>query len=57
MLPIVSKESGKAVFHATMSWTCVVEQGEVTGGDCVLIWGEDWSMGLMVLDRVEVVVL
>ena len=36
MLPMVSKELGKAHFNAIMSWTWAVEQGEVALGDCTL---------------------
>ena len=36
MLPVVSKEVGKAFFNAIMSQTWAVEQGEVALGDCSL---------------------
>ena len=36
MLPMVSKESGKACFKATMFWVIVVEVGEVTLGNFTL---------------------
>ena len=37
ILPMVSKELGKALFNAIMSQTWAVEQGEVTSGDCTLM--------------------
>ena len=40
MLPIMSKESGKAHFVAVMSWTWEVEQGEVASSDCALVLGQ-----------------
>ena len=33
-----------------MSWTWVVVQGEVTGGNCTSMWGERQRMGFMVLE-------
>ena len=36
MLPMVSKESGKAHFNAIVSQTMKVEQGAVTLVDCAL---------------------
>ena len=50
MLPIVSMESGKALFNAMMSQTWAMEQGEVTGGNCTLVWGEG-QYGLYGLGR------
>ena len=36
MLPVVSKELGKALLNTIMSWPWAGEQGEVTLGDCTL---------------------
>ena len=36
MVPMVSKQMGKAHFNAIMSWTMEVEQGEVALGSCDL---------------------
>ena len=36
MLPMVSKELGKACFNDIMSWTKEVEQGGVVLGNCTL---------------------
>ena len=36
MLPMMSKELGKACFYTIMSWTWVMVQGEVALGGCAL---------------------
>ena len=51
MLPIVSKELGKAHFNTVIPWTWVVVQGEVTRGDCAPIWGDGQRMGFTVLEE------
>ena len=46
MLPMVSKEPGKAHFKAMMSWTMEGEQGEVTFVDFTLTADLVGMMGL-----------
>ena len=50
MLPIVSKEFGKACFKAMMSWTIAVEGGEVTSADFTLWAGFGLVVGALNVD-------